>query len=299
MSETATASSIHVSDRDGVRTVTLNRPERGNSIHGTLLAELLESVESADRHSDVRAVVTTGAGWAFCVGGDLDVFARLTSTGPLDLAVTPVETIGGSTGLEPLSAEQRAADHLGTGIWVRRFLEVGTPTIAAINGATSGGGLAIALLHDIRIMARSARIHTGFAALGLSPEMGMSWLLPRMVGTSNAFRILTTSQPISAAEALNLGIVSEVVDDDDLGGVALETAQSIARTPDQTVRAVKRLLRQSWDSSLEQQLEREWSGMDRLFRSEYTRQRVVDVRAALQQRRKLTTATQDARGAKP
>jgi len=135
--------------------------------------------------------------------------------------------------------------------------------------------------------------------LGLSPEMGMSWLLPRMVGTSNAFRILTTSQPISAAEALNLGIVSEVVDDDDLGGVALETAQSIARTPDQTVRAVKRLLRQSWDSSLEQQLEREWSGMDRLFRSEYTRQRVVDVRAALQQRRKLTTATQDARGAKP
>lgn len=246
--------------------VKLNRPERGNSVQGTLMRDLLAAVEAADHDDDVRAVVTTGEGPAYCVGADVIALRELSSDSAVDLLGNSYQgRLGGDWGEPELSEDQKHSDPLGFGRWVMRFLEVGTPTIAAINGGVAGGGLAIALLHDIRIASTTAKFSPAFIALGVSPEMGLSWLLPRMVGLPKAFDLLTRTRPISAAEALDLGLVEAVVEPGELHDAALERARHFAALPAVSIRMVKRLLRQSTESTLQTQLEREWHNQTRLF----------------------------------
>ena len=255
-----------VERRDTTLLARLNRPEHGNSVHGTLMRDLLDAAERADADDSIRAIVTIGEGKTYCVGADRDVFGSLGSAGAIDLHEHGYQgTVGGDWGMPRLTAEQTRADTLGVGRWITRFLDIGTPTVAAINGGAAGGGLALALLHDIRIASTRAKFMPAFIALGVSPEMGLSWLLPRIVGWSKAFDLVTRVRPVDADEALELGLVEAVVEPHELLDAAIARAEQFRHLPSVSVRMVKRLLRQSTESPLETQLEREWHNQTRLF----------------------------------
>jgi 2-(1,2-epoxy-1,2-dihydrophenyl)acetyl-CoA isomerase len=257
---------VRVEQRGSTVVARLARPERGNSIHGTLMHDLIRALESADRDDAVRAVITTGAGATFCAGADRDLITRMSGEGRIDFHEHGYQgVLGGEWDMPELSSEQRRGDPLGWGRWVTRFLDVGTPLIAAINGGAAGGGLALALLHDIRIAGRTAKLVPAFVHLGASPELGISWLLPRMVGLPRAFDLITRSRPIEADEALELGLVEAVVEPAELLDAALARAEEFAQLSPLSVRATKRLLRQATESTLETQLEREWNMQTRLF----------------------------------
>jgi len=246
--------------------VTLNRPGHGNSVHGTLFRDVVNAFEAGDADDEVRAIATIGAGSTFCAGADRDVFASLGQTGGIDLHELGFQgTVGGDWGLPPKSHDQRRADTLGVGRWVHRMLDIGTPSIAGINGGAAGGGLALALMHDFRIASTRAKLVPAFIALGVSPEMGLSYILPRLVGYSKAFELMTRLAPIEADEALALGLVNQVVEPSELRDAVVARADEIANFPPVAVGMVKRLLRQSLESSLDVQLEREWHHQTRLF----------------------------------
>lgn len=262
---------VLVERRDATLLARLNRPEHGNSVHGALLRDLLAAVEAADGDSSVRAIVTIGEGSTYCVGADRDVFSSLGSEGRIDLHELGFQgPVGGDWGIPRLSRDQARTDTLGVGRWITRFLDVGKPTIAAINGGAAGGGLALALLHDIRIASSRAKLAPAFIMLGVSPEMGLSWMLPRIVGLPKAFDLVTRARPIEADEALEVGLVEQVVEPHELLDAALARAEQFAHLPPLSVRMVKRLLRQSTESGLEVQLEREWQNQTRLFGFEET-----------------------------
>lgn len=259
---------VLVERHDATAVAWLNRPKNGNSIHGTLMRDLVEAFEAADADEDVKALVTIGKGSAFCVGADREVLKHAKNVGSIDFHDVGYQgRFGGDWGMTELSATQKRSDTLGFGRWVQRMLDVGVPSIAGINGGAAGGGLSIALLHDIRIASRTAKIAPAFVALGVSPEMGVSWLLPRIIGWPKAFDVLTRAEPIEADEALELGLVDAVVEPDELLEAALARAAHFAKLPSVSVRMVKRLLRQSTESTLESQLEREWNNQTRLFNS--------------------------------
>lgn len=210
----------------------------------SLMRDLLSAVEAADHDDAVRAVVTTGAGSAYCVGADVTALGNLDPDGKVNLLDRGFQgELGGDWGMPELSPAQKRSDTLGFGRWVTRFLDVGTPTIAAINGGIAGGGLSLALLRDIRIASTTAKFSPAFVALGVSPEMGLSWLLPRIVSVPKAFDLLTRTRPVSAAEALEIGLVEAVVEPGDLHDAALERAARLGELPPVSVRMVKRLLR--------------------------------------------------------
>src|SRR3712207_6243085 len=159
---------ILTEDRDRVRTIQLNRPEKLNALTDQLANEMIAAIEEADRDDAVNVILLTGAGRGFCAG--LDLTQRLN---------------GAASRVEPGRWERM--DDLG---WVGRQALVITgaskPVVAAINGAAAGAGLSIALAADVRVMAQGARITTGYARRGLNPDGGMSWLLPRMIGATRA-----------------------------------------------------------------------------------------------------------------
>lgn len=261
--------------------VTLNRPNHGNSVHGTLFRDIVNAFEAADADEEVRAIATIGAGSTFCAGADRDVFARIGQIGSIDLHELGFQgTVGGDWGLPPQSRDQRRSDTLGVGRWVHRMIDVGTPSIAGINGGAAGGGLALALMHDFRIASTTAKLVPAFIALGVSPEMGASYILPRLVGYSKAFDLMTRLAPVEADEALELGLVNQVVEPSELRDAVLARADELANFPPVAVSMVKRLLRQSTESSLDAQLEREWHNQTRLFGFSDTGPRI---RAYLQQ----------------
>jgi 2-(1,2-epoxy-1,2-dihydrophenyl)acetyl-CoA isomerase len=259
-------------DRDGrVVILTLNRPHRHNAFGGTLFADLLEAAEAADRTDDVGALVTTGAGKTYGVGADLSDLKVLAGQGPIDLGALGVDGIGGSKGLPPQSAVQKQVDHLGIGRWCMRFRDLGLPTVAAINGPAAGGGLGLALLHDVRIASSSAKFATGWISIGLGPEMGVSWLLPRLLGEARAFDLLTRTEPVDADEALALGLVEDVVQPSDVLEATVARAASLAKLPPGGMRATKRALHAAAHSNFADQLEREWMAQRLLFSGEESR----------------------------
>ena len=197
--------------RPGIRLLTLNRPDRLNAMNHQLVAELHERLDEVAADPDVRCVVLTGAGRGFCAGLDLK-----------DSAAVP--------GTEDLGRPQRGLatqQHIATLIPHLRSLKV--PVVAAVNGPASGGGFALALGSDVRVCSTSARFNVAFVRIGLSGcDIGVSWLLPRLVGAGRAFELLLTGRLIDAAEADALGLVTRVVDDGQVLDAALEVAEQIA-----------------------------------------------------------------------
>jgi enoyl-CoA hydratase/carnithine racemase len=221
---------------DHVATITLNAPERMNTISGPMLHDLSARLLEADRSRDVRVIVLTGAGRAFCAG--LDLSAQMGS---------PSGSLGnlGSVDAGPAELELRDAPPV-----VLHNLD--TPTIAALNGGAAGYGLDLALGCDIRIAAEGAKLNSGFAKRGILPESGGTWLLPRMVGYAKAAEIAFTGRTLMAKEALELGLVNRVVPDAELSAAARELAVEIAANAPLAVRAIKRMMRAGETETFEQ-----------------------------------------------
>ncbi|MEO1064324.1 MAG: enoyl-CoA hydratase-related protein [Actinomycetota bacterium] len=192
---------------DGVTQITLDRPDRLNAITYDLVEELHQTLRAIRADADCRVVVLTGAGRGFCAGLDLTGYG-----------VVP--------GTEDQGHAQRGLavqQHIAT--LVPAFRSLKQPVIAAVNGPAAGGGLAMALASDVRIAAESARFGTAFVRLGLSGcDIGVSWLLPRLIGASRAWELLLTGRVIDSAEAHEIGLTTKVVPDDELLDAAYETA---------------------------------------------------------------------------
>jgi len=199
------------SDRagDGITLLTLDRPERLNAMSRQLVADLHDALSAAGEDRDCRVVILTGAGRGFCAGLDLK------ETG--DIAA---EAGGGPP------AALRAQQHIASLVTQLRGLP--KPVIAAVNGPASGGGLGLALACDVRVAGESARFNVAFIRVGLSGcDIGVSYLLPRLVGASRAFELMLTGRMVESAEADRIGLVSRVVPDGDVVDAALETAELI------------------------------------------------------------------------
>ncbi|WP_238005505.1 enoyl-CoA hydratase-related protein [Dactylosporangium sp. AC04546] len=265
-----TGGDVLVERHDGVLLVRLNRPQRHNAIGGTMLRDLAAAFDEAGRDDAVRVVVTIGVGAAFCVGADVADFDRVRHLPARELLVS--DLIGGEKGLPARSPADVPAEELGNaGRWALRMWALEKPTIAAVNGAAVGGGFGIALLHDIRLAASTARLGTGFAAAGLAPELGISHLLPRVAGYAAAAELLLTGRLVDAAEARELQLVSGVVPDEELLERAMELAGRIASGPPLGARLTKRLLRRSAAAELEAQLRAEYTAQVTLFDHPETR----------------------------
>lgn len=211
-----------VSDR--ILTITLNRPENLNSHTPTMGSEMLDALDRADADDDVRAIIVTGAGRAFCAGADL---GRRTET--FDYQVG--------------DSEDRLDTHRDRGgLTVLRLYDMKKPVIAAINGAAVGFGITMTLPMDIRLASEDARMGFVFARRGIVPEACSSWFLPRIVGIGRALEWVLTGRLFDAGEALRHGLVSEVLPPDRLAPRAREIAAEIARSTSAVSVALSRQL---------------------------------------------------------
>ena len=231
---------------DQVATITFNRPDRMNTITPRMLNDLSVRLLEADADDDVRAIVITGNGRAWCAG--LDVGAAASGTG-----------IGGSGGAGA-TGEFNLRDAPPVVLH-----KIDTPTIASLNGGAAGYGLDIALGCDIRIAASTAKLSAAYTARGLVPESGGTWLLPRIVGWSTAAELLYTARTLKADEAKELGLVSQVHDPDDLAAAAAALAAEIAANAPLAVRASKRLMRMAMSENLEDHVQRQYLALLHLF----------------------------------
>ena len=218
-----------VTARSGaVMTITLNRPHALNALTPDMYADLATALMQAAA-SDVRAVVLTGAGRGFCPGQDLNA----------------------STSSDP-AADLRLVD--GT---VRALRALEKPVIAAINGATAGGGLAYALACDFRIAATGAKFAPAFLELGLVPDLGSSWLLVQALGVDRTFDWLVSGRKVTAIEALAMGLIHEVAEPDELMTTALDKARHLATKATRAIGLSKRLLQAAARHTFDAQLDLE------------------------------------------
>lgn len=229
---------------DGVRWITLNRPDRLNAVTPDLYETLGPIVERAARDSDVRCVVLTGAGKAFCAGRDL-------KAGASDLAAA-------SAG----AWIERRTDYLRRHARIaHRLHTMGKPTIAMINGACAGAGLSLAGACDIRIAARSAVLTSAFVRVGLSGDMGGIWFWSRILGSGKARRLYLMSERFDGSAAADFGLVDQVVDDDALADRAEALARSFADGSARAYRYAKEALNSAESSHLDAILDLEASHM--------------------------------------
>jgi enoyl-CoA hydratase len=231
--------------RPQIALVTLNRPDRMNSMSFDVMVPLREALKEISDDNEVRAVVLTGAGRGFCSGAD-----QSGEKGKMP----------NITGLTPVTVALRAMELLDDVVLEIRRLH--QPVIAAVNGAAIGGGLCLALACDIRVAGESAYFRAAGINNGLTAsELGLSYLLPRAVGSSRASEIMLTGRDVDAAEAASIGLVSRVVGDEDLLESCMETAQQIADWSRPGVELTKRTLWSSLDAaSLEQHMRQEGLG---------------------------------------
>jgi enoyl-CoA hydratase/carnithine racemase len=205
---------------DRVATITLNRPEKLNAWTATMEQEVRSSVEEAERDENVRVIVLTGAGPGFCAGADMSLLTAVASQGVGEDLARRIQSGGaGQEGTRP--DFQRKFSY---------FLGVAKPVIAAINGPAVGLGLVIPLYCDLRWAAENARFSTTFAQRGLIAEYGIAWMLPRIVGLSDALDLLFSARTITASEALDLRLVNRVFpkEGDGFGATVHEHAVQLA-----------------------------------------------------------------------
>jgi enoyl-CoA hydratase/carnithine racemase len=236
---------------DHIGTITLNAPGRMNTISGPMLDQLTARLLEADRDPDVRCIVLTGAGKAFCAG--LDMAAQMGAT---------KGSLGGLGG----GAIPGELDLRATPPTVLHNLD--TPTICALNGGAAGYGLDIALGCDIRIAAESAKLNPGFAKRGILPESGGTWLLPRIVGYAKAAEITFTGRTLHASQALELGLVNHVVPNEQFTDAVRELAGEIAANAPLAVRAIKRMMRAAETETFDQNVHHVFLQLLPLLRTE-------------------------------
>jgi 2-(1,2-epoxy-1,2-dihydrophenyl)acetyl-CoA isomerase len=223
---------------DAVATITLNRPQRLNTMTDELLEDTLVAAERAADDTAARVVVLTGAGRAFCAGGDL------------------AEGVGGGVGGN--GAIPEAAGNLRRYMRIAQLLhEMPKPTIAAVRGACAGAGLSLACAADLRYAGESAVFATAFVNVGLSGDFGGTWTLTRVIGPARAREAYLLSDRIDAAEAARIGLVSAVVADDELSAHVAAVARRLAELPPIALRLVKENLNDALRLSFPELVDRE------------------------------------------
>jgi 2-(1,2-epoxy-1,2-dihydrophenyl)acetyl-CoA isomerase len=226
---------IELNITDGVAVLAFNRPDSGNGINLEFGKDLRATTQQIAADQSVRSVLIRGNGKNFCVGGDVKHFATL------------------GDGITP--ALRELADLLHESVLNVHALTV--PVVVAVHGNAAGAGMSLALLGDICLAAQSARFRLAYTAIGLSPDGGSSWMLPRLVGPRIAADLALTNRMLDADEAQRIGIVSRVVDDDALQGEAEALVQQLADGPTGAFAATKRLLATSPMATFAEQLEQE------------------------------------------
>ena len=221
--------------REGVATITLNRPDAFNALSLGLGRELFHAALDVDEDPAVRCIVVTGAGRAFCAGGDVKDF------------VDNLERIG-------VHVKELTTYLHGT---VSRFCRSDKPVIMAVNGVAAGGGLSFALSGDLVVAAESARFTMAYSKIAATPDGSSSYFLPRLVGMRRAMELYFTNRVLSAREALEWGLVTRVVPDAELAPAVSKLARELAEGPTKAFGGAKRLFQQSTWESLETQMELE------------------------------------------
>jgi 2-(1,2-epoxy-1,2-dihydrophenyl)acetyl-CoA isomerase len=219
---------------DGVLTLTLNRPEARNAMSGSMTAALGQQLASAELDTAVKCIVLTGAGKGFCAGGDVK-----------GMAARGDGTVGDST-IDAAIHRQRVNQRATSG----KLFTMPKPTIAALPGAAAGGGLALALACDLRIMASTAFLTTAFARVGLSGDYGGTYFLTQLVGAAKARELYFLSERIRAEEALRLGLTNWVCEPDDLAAKTREIALRLANGPTVAYRYMKENLNRAMAGEL-------------------------------------------------
>ena len=238
---------IQVATADCIMTITLNRPDRLNAFIGHMRRDLAEALEHAGSDRGVRVVVITGAGRGFCAGGDVAFMAEL---------------------MQRRNAEEFSRI-LGAG---RRVIlairQMTKPVIAAINGPASGAGCNLALACDLRIASTNATFSQSFAKVGLHPDWGGTYFLPRLVTPNKACEMFFLGESIDAAEAMRLGIVNQVVAPEELESATLELAQRLRAAPPIALAGAKHAVYMSQAAELEEMLRYETEVQLRCFESD-------------------------------
>lgn len=233
--------SVDVDIADGVATVTLNR-QPGNGWTPLIGRRFFAVLEELSGNLDVRAIVVTGAGRDFCVGGDSDSLSNVADGESFQIAAVKPQ------------------------YWMT--LTMGKPVIAAVNGAAFGAGMSIALLCDVRFAGESTKFATAFVRRGLSAELGITWTLPRLVGTGVANDLLLSGRLVRPAEALQIGLVNRVVPDDELLTAAVAYATELAaKCSPNAMAVVKRQLNTDLGSTLPESINRGYDDMQEALAS--------------------------------
>ncbi|HEY4025276.1 MAG TPA: enoyl-CoA hydratase [Candidatus Dormibacteraeota bacterium] len=234
---------------NGVAWIRLNRPESLNAVNGDLRRALRDAVKRAERDETARAVVVTGHGRAFCAGADVREFGSREGA---------VDDIRGDYEL-----------------LLSRLRLMPKPTIAAMNGVAAGIGASLALVCDLRYAVPQASFVEAFVKIGLSVDGGVSWLLPRLIGSGRALEMLYTGEPMGAEEAARLGLVNRVVEPDQLEPVVRELAERLAAGPTLALGAIKRTVNFSAHTTLEEAMEFEFHLQGAQMRNEDFREGVA------------------------
>ncbi|MHB1204973.1 MAG: 2-(1,2-epoxy-1,2-dihydrophenyl)acetyl-CoA isomerase PaaG [Rhodospirillaceae bacterium] len=231
---------------DGIARLTLNRPDRLNSFTVAMHEEVAAALTRAESDANVRVLVLSGAGRGFCAGQDLN-----------DRAVTP-----GSEAVDLGASVEKYWAPL-----IRRLTGLNKPVISAVNGVAAGAGANVALAGDIVIAARSAKFIQSFANIGLIPDSGGTWVLPRLLGQARALGLALTGDPLPAEQAAEWGMIWKCVDDDKLADEVNTLAARFAKGPTRGLAATKKAIRESWQHSLDAELNIERDLMRELGRS--------------------------------
>ncbi|WP_343343004.1 2-(1,2-epoxy-1,2-dihydrophenyl)acetyl-CoA isomerase PaaG [Sphingomicrobium sp. XHP0239] len=248
---------ILLTRHDHVATITLNRPDRLNSFTADMHRELQAAL---DETGDARVIVLTGAGRGFCAGQDLN-----------DRKVAPGEKVDLG---ETVEASWNPL--------IRRLATMDQPVICAVNGVAAGAGANIALACDLTFAAKSAKFIQSFSALGLIPDSGGSWHLPRLVGQQRALGLALTGEPLMAEQAADWGLIWKAVDDDELMDEVMTTAQKLASLPPLGLAAIKNIVRTTGSRTLDEELDLQRDEMRRLG---YTHDYAEGVAAFLEKRK--------------
>lgn len=238
---------ILVSEANGIATITLNRPDKLNAFIGHMRRDLAEALEQAGSDRGLRVVILTGAGRAFCAGGDIAYMAEL--------------------------MERRDSDEferiLGAGRRVISAIRMMTkPVIAAVNGPAAGAGFNLALACDLRIAANNATFSQSFVKIGLHPDWGGTYFLPRLVAPNKACEMFFLGDAIDATEALRLNLVNQVVAPEELETATLQLAERLCAAPPIAIGAVKHAVYTSGTADLDEMLRYETEAQLRCFESE-------------------------------
>jgi 2-(1,2-epoxy-1,2-dihydrophenyl)acetyl-CoA isomerase len=246
---------LQISTDAGVRTITLDRPEKLNAVNPKLAAELPLVLREAAHDDAVRVVVITGAGRGFCAGLDL-----------------------GEPAMPGASRAERLDPYHWVGEWVHAVTQCEKPVLAAVNGVAAGAGFGLMLACDLRVMSATASCTAGYVRRGLSPDAGVTWFLPRLVGHARAADVVLTGRDISADEAERMGLVSHVWAADEFAANVAAYAARLAAGPPLAFALTKRLLLGSADASLDQQLREELTHIRTCFASGDVREAMMAFR---------------------